>query len=222
MKATMVISAALALAATAAVARGWEGDFVPREPAVKQSGHYEWSWDGRDDLGLEAPATLRYTPEGSPRIVITGPDDLLAHVQVGQGRIRVDRDWHYSGNDRLVVTVTGVTVHNIALAGSGRASLEKLDLDHLNLSVAGSGTVTGDGQVGNANVSLAGSGAARLSRLQARNANIHISGSGEVDLTPRYDANVSITGSGIVHMTAMPGHLNQSIRGSGGVRTGAR
>src|SRR5476651_53130 len=89
--------ALLALAASSALARDWNDDFVPRDPAVKQPGHYEWSWDGKDGLSLEAPVTLHYTPGGSPRIVATGPDEMLAHLQVGQGHIRVDRDWHYSG-----------------------------------------------------------------------------------------------------------------------------
>jgi hypothetical protein len=219
MKAVAMMSMALlALAATAALGRDWDDNFVPRDPAVKQPGHYEWTWDGKDSLGIEAPVNLHYTQAGSPRIVITGPDELLAHVQVGQGRIRTDQDWHYSGREHLQVTVTGVTVHNIALSGSGQASLEKLDLDHLNLAISGSGMLTGDGHVEHANLSLSGSGNADLSHLSASTANIHISGSGKARLTPHDSANVAVSGSGIVWMSARPAHLNQSISGSGGVR----
>jgi hypothetical protein len=213
-----IAMAALALAATAAVGRDWDDNFVPREPAVKQAGHYEWVWDGADSLGIQAPVRVRYTPAGTPRIVATGPDELLAHLQVGQGRIRVDRDWHYSGRDRIQVTVTGVTVHNIALSGSGQASLEKLDLDHLNLAISGSGSVRGDGRSDSVNLAVSGSGNADLANLAARSANIHISGSGRVNLTPSDSANIAVSGSGIVRMTARPPHLSQKITGSGGVR----
>lgn len=217
---TMIAMTVLALAATTAFAHGWDDDFIPRDPVVKQSGHYEWQWDGKDSLALQAPATMHYMPAGSPRIVVTGPDDLLAHVQVGQGRIRVDRDYHYSGHDRLQVTVTGVTVHNIALSGSGQADLEKLDLDHLNLAISGSGSLRGDGRADTVNLSVSGSGNADLANLAARTANIHISGSGRVNLTPRDSAALAVSGSGIVRMTARPPHLSQAVTGSGGVRIG--
>lgn len=217
---TMIAMTVLALAATTAFAHGWDDDFIPRDPVVKQSGHYEWQWDGKDSLALQAPATMHYMPAGSPRIVVTGPDDLLAHVQVGQGRIRVDRDYHYSGHDRLQVTVTGVTVHNIALSGSGQADLEKLDLDHLNLAISGSGSVRGDGRSDSINLAVSGSGNAELGRLETRSANIHISGSGRVDLSPRDSVNIATSGSGIVRMAARPAHFTQHVSGSGGARIG--
>jgi hypothetical protein len=217
---TVIAMTVLALAATAALARGWDDDFVPREPVVKQSGHYEWQWDGDDSLGIQAPVSVRYTPAGPPRIVATGPDELLAHLQVGQGRIRVDRDWHYSGRDRVQVTVTGVTVHNIALSGSGQADLAKLDLDRLNLAISGSGSVRGDGRSDTVNLAVSGSGNADLAKLETRSANVHISGSGRVDLTPRDSANIATSGSGIVRMAKRPAHLTQHISGSGGARIG--
>ena len=219
MKAVMAISGMmLALVASAAFARGWDGDFTAREPSVKQSGHYEWSWDGKDSLSLEAPVSLHYTPGGAPRIVATGPEELLAHLRVGQGRIRVDDNWHYSGPGRVEVTVTGVTVNSISLSGSGRATLEKLDLDRLNLSISGSGSVKGDGRSDQVSLSISGSGNADLAALTARTASVHISGSGKVDLTPRESASVSVSGSGIMRMTAKPAHYTQSVSGSGGIR----
>jgi hypothetical protein len=208
----------LALAATTAFARDGDDNFVPREPSLKQSGHYEWNWDGKDGLSLEAPVSLRYTPGGSPRIVATGPDDMLAHLRIGQGRIRVDDDWHYSGRDRIEVTVTGVTVHNIALSGSGQAKLEKLDLDRLNLAISGSGSVKGDGRSDRVNLSISGSGNADLANLTTRSANIHISGSGNVKLSPRDEANIATSGSGTVRMAARPAHFTQALSGSGGAR----
>lgn len=218
MKAIVAISglALLAVAVTGAFAR--DDDFIPRDPVVKQPGHYEWSWDGKDSLGIQSPVDVRYTPAGSPRIVATGPEELLAHLQVGQGHIRVDRDWHYSGRDRIEVTVTGVTVHNIALSGSGSATLEKLALDHLNLAISGSGSVKGDGRSDSVNLAVSGSGNADLANLSVRNANIHISGSGNVKLSPRDEANVATSGSGTVRMAARPAHFTQAVSGSGGAR----
>lgn len=221
---TMLAMTCVALlgVAGAALGRGWDDDFVPREPAAKQPGRYEWSWDGKDGLSLEAPFTLHYSPAGAPRIVATGPDELLAHLQVGQGRIRVDRDWRYSGRERITVTVTGVTVHNIALSGTGHADFENVDLDSLHLALSGSGGVTGGGRADHLDLAMSGSGDADLSGLAVRDANIHLSGSGNVRVSPGGAVNLAASGSGIVRMARQPARINQSVSGSGGVRIDGR
>jgi len=211
-------AALLALAVGAAVARdeNWG-----READVKQPGQYEWRWDGGDKLTIGIPASVRYTPEGAPRIVITGPDELLSHIRLDKGGLGIkENNWRYRGVGAQV-TITGVTVHEITLAGSGRIALEKLNLDRLRLTVAGSGAMTGEGRADQLDVTVAGSGSSDLSRLSVRRANIDIAGSGRVSVTPRDEANLSVTGSGTVVMTSRPPRLTQSIVGSGGVRVGA-
>ena len=42
-----------------AMARGWD-DFAPQEPSLKQSGHWEWAWDGDD--GVTAESQIRSVP----------------------------------------------------------------------------------------------------------------------------------------------------------------
>jgi hypothetical protein len=220
MKTVLAITglAFLVLAATGAFARDGDDDFAARAPVVKQPGRYEWNWDGGDSLTLAIPAATRYTPGGSPRIVIIASEDFLSHVRVGDGRIRMARGWRNESGERAQVAITGVTVHNITLAGSGRVTLEKLDLGRLRLTLAGSGALSGEGRVDQLDLNVAGSGDSDLSRLTVRRANIHIAGSGNVKLTPRDEAHLSVAGSGTVHMAARPPRLSQSIVGSGGVR----
>ncbi|HEX2762101.1 MAG TPA: DUF2807 domain-containing protein [Rhizomicrobium sp.] len=205
----------------AADARGRDNDgFIARDPVVNQPGRWEWAWDGNDGLSLEAPVTLHYRAGGPPRIIATGPDEILKHLRIGQGHIWADDDWHFLRGDAVTVTVTGVTVHKIALAGSGTATAEGLDLDHLRLSLAGSGALTASGRADQVDVSIAGSGAAQLEHLAAQRANITIAGSGDVMLSPREEAHVSITGSGAVHMASRPPSYTEKMVGSGAVRFG--
>lgn len=194
--------------------------FIPRQPALVQPGHREWTWDGGDSLSVEAPVTMHYSADGPARIVATGPDEMLEHLRIGQGHIRADDDWHFRDGGRVTVTVTGVTVHRIALAGSGNATLDGLKLDRLRLLLAGSGSVTGTGRADWVELSIAGSGAADLAHLSARRADITIAGSGDVALSPREEARVTITGSGAVHMAARPIRFTQKVVGSGNVRFG--
>lgn len=200
-----------------AQARSWN-DFTPRDPSLKQSGHWEWDWDGSDALGISlVGAKVRYVPTLPARIVITGPDEALERVRVGQGQIR------WCDNCRAIrgleVIVSGMTLHNVALAGADiDIQLGRLNQDRLSLSLSGTGEIGAAGRIDRLDASISGAGDIKMAEASVRRANIHIAGSGDVAVNPREEANVSVAGSGKVRMTAMPARLNQSIVGSGGVR----
>jgi hypothetical protein len=209
-----LVSLALAVPA---IARSWD-DFTPREPSLKQTGHWEWAWDGHDGLAIGlVGAKVHYNPAGPARIVITGPDEALARVRVGQGEIRWCDDCRAIRG--LDVTVSGVTLHNVALHGADVSiHLGRLDQDRLNLVIAGTGQIDASGRIDQVKLAIAGAGNIEMSGAAVRKADISITGSGDVTVTPRESANVNVTGSGRVRMTAMPARLNQSVMGSGGVR----
>ena len=199
------------------LARSWD-DFTPREPSLKQSGHWEWTWDGNDGLGVSVAATVHYVASGPARITVTGPEDLLEKLRVGQGQIRWCEDCRIRGG-KLDITVSGVTLHNVALhGGGGDIQMGRLDQDRLRMAISGSGRMSAGGRIDQLDLAISGSGDASLGDASVRRANIHISGSGDVDVTPRDEANVHVSGSGNIRMKAMPARLNQKVSGSGGVR----
>jgi len=202
---------------TPAQARGWD-DFTPREPSLKQSGHWEWAWDGSDGLGVSlVGAKVRYVPTLPARIVITGPDEALERVRVGQGQIRWCDDCRAIRG--LEVIVSGVPLHNVELHGADiDIQLGQLNQDRLNLSISGTGEIDAGGRIDRVEASIAGSGNIQMGGATVQRANVHIAGSGDVTVSPRDEANVSVAGSGRVRMAAMPARLDQSVTGSGGVR----
>jgi hypothetical protein len=207
----------LLLLTASAQARSWN-DFTPRDPSLKQSGHWEWDWDGSDGLGISlVGAKVRYVPTLPARIVITGPDEALERVRVGQGQIR------WCDNCRAIkgleVIVSGVTLHNVALNGADiDIQLGRLNQDRLSLALSGTGEIGAAGRIDRLDASISGSGNIQMAEATVRRANVHIAGSGDVAVNPKDEANVSVAGSGRVRMTAMPARLNQSVTGSGGVR----
>jgi hypothetical protein len=212
-----VAALTLGLLSVGAVARDWNG-FTPREPSLKQPGHQEWTWDGSDGLGVAVSGVVHYQRGGPARISISGPDEILQQVRVGQGQIRYCDDCRVPRTP-LDITVSGVPLRRVSLAGSGGdIQLGRLDQDELKLSIAGTGRVSAEGRIDTVHLSIAGSGNANLEKVAARRANIHIAGSGDVALTPRDEANIHVAGSGNVRMTAPPARLNQHITGSGGMR----
>jgi len=132
--------------AVPALARSWD-DFTPQDPSLKQSGHWEWAWDGEDNLGVNVGATVHYVAGGPARIVATGPDALLEKLRVGQGEIRWCEDCSIRGG-RLDITVSGVTLHKVALhGGGGDIQLGRLDQDRLRLAISGAHpSAAGNGQ----------------------------------------------------------------------------
>lgn len=206
----------LSLSVAGANAKDWDG-FTPREPSAKQPGRWEWAWDGTDGLGVGIGAIVRYVPTGPARIVITGPEESLEQLEVGQGRIR----WCNTcrGSRNLEVTVSGVTLRNVAVHGAGGdVQLGRLDQDRLNLAISGTGRASAEGRIERVDLAISGSGDADLGRAAVQRANIHISGSGNAAISPREEANVRVSGSGNVRMASSPPRLHQSVSGSGGVR----
>ena len=224
-----------------AQARSWDG-FTPREPSLKQSGHWEWAWDGNNGLGIEVPATVHYVPTGPARIVITGPDDMLEQLAVGQGHIRARCDDCHFGRHMLDITVSGVTLRDVALSGPGEIALGRLDQDRLNLVISGSGSVSTEGRIDRMELVVSGSGNAKLGKMAMQQADIHVSGSGWVGAEGRIDrvelaisgsgkaqlggvavrqASIHISGSGNAMMTPRE-MASVSIAGSGVVRMAAK
>jgi len=189
------------LCAPQAQARGFE-DFTPRDPSLKQSGHWEWAWDGSDALSVGAPATVHYVPGGPARITVNGPDDILEHLRVGQGQIRMecDYDCHFNGR-KLDITVSGVALNAVGLAGSGEILLGRLNQDRLKLDVSGSGRASAEGRIDRMDLSISGSGSARLGEVAMQQAAIRISGSGQVSARGRMDqVDLTISGSGAAQL----------------------
>jgi hypothetical protein len=93
--------------------------------------------------------------------------------------------------------------------------LENLDEERVEISIAGSGSVTATGAVERLSLSIAGSGDADLGGLSVRDMEIAIAGSGDVIASPRDSLEVSIAGSGDVDLLTNPADIETSIMGSG-------
>jgi Putative auto-transporter adhesin, head GIN domain len=203
------------VAGTAAMARNWDGDAA--QPGVDQPGHKEWAWDGDKHLSVGVPSVLHYQRGGAPRIVITGPEEVLRRLHVGGGHIELDHDWswHSGGDDRVDITVSGVPLDHISLGGSGQMLLGHLDQDAMDIDIGGSGTASADGHVGHLKVVIGGSGKIDFAQVASADARITIAGSGNVVVAPKDEANVTITGSGEVRMQTRPTHMHSVVMGSG-------
>ncbi len=206
------------LVALPAIARPW--GFTPQKPVVDEPGRKEWTWNGQRSLSLGVPAVVRYQRSGPARIVITGPQDALNRVVVGEGHIARDDDgwrWSFGSDETLQVTVSGVPLDRVSVGGSGKIFLGRLDQDRMEATIGGSGTITAEGRVDRVELKIGGSGRIDFGQVASKEAEIRIGGSGNIDVAPRDRAEVRIGGSGDVRMAVRPAHLSARAAGSGRV-----
>ena len=193
-------------------------DFEGNAPAVKTADRVEWAWDGGDKAEIAVPATVHYQASGTPRVIVRGPADLIDRVRFQDGELKMQ--WKLFGDnenngERLDVTITGVELRQVGLAGRVDMDMGEIHQDELQLSIAGSGRFDASGSADNLSLHVAGSGDYRLGKLAARSVRVDIAGSGHVDTTSPQSARVSIVGSGEVHFVAMPADISTNIIGSG-------
>ena len=215
---SFVLAAGLLISASAfGVALG--DDFEGKTPAVKTATQVEWVWDGGDKAEIAVPATVHYQASGTPRVIVKGPADLIDRVRFQDGELKMQ--WRLFGDndnnkgERLDVTITGVKLRQVGLAGRVDMDMGEIHQPELQLSIAGRGSLNASGSADNLMLHIAGSGDYNLGKLAAKTVKVDIAGSGHVESTSPQSARVSIVGSGEVHFTAMPQDISTNIIGSG-------
>jgi hypothetical protein len=195
---------------------------------VDRPGHREFAWDGGKSLSVGGAMTVRVRKDGAPRVVVTGPDELVNRVYLSRGRLGVENNNWWGGNfswnnRRLEVEITGVAPNEVSVSGSSQVTLaDPVRERDFEVHISGSGSVNASGQVEQLDVHVSGSGNARLAALEARRGDLSVSGSGRVDVEAVEEAEVGISGSGQVRINGRPRALAQSISGSGQLTAGGQ
>ena len=175
------------------------------------------AWSGGDALAVSVPAEITYVQGPTASLVIDGPESLLKHVVVRDGRIELEPGV-YDG-DRLRIRLTAPDVRRFELDGDQALTIQAYDHDQLDLVINGSGSITGAGKATRVALNISGSGSADLTAMAMDAAQVDISGSGDAVLGPKASAKVDISGDGDVKLTTNPPVLQTDISGSGHVGT---
>jgi hypothetical protein len=169
------------------------------------------AWSG-DSIDIALPATVR-SGEG-PDIVVRGPAEVIGHVEQRGGRLMLNCRWHASSRD-IEIILPAKPMQRVAISGSGKVVLEKVNQPELRLVISGSGSVAAQGTVDRLSLVISGAGKARLGELSTKQLTVEVSGSGNVEAAPTDEADIRISGSGKVNLLTRPARLNSKISGSG-------
>lgn len=194
-------------------------------------------WAGGASVAIHVPGTVSYQPGSLYSARATGPQALLEHLRVNDGRLEFDESID-SCDAKLNVFLTGPAVRHWGVAGSGDLLLSQLNQDDLDLDVEGSGSATVSGHVRHTRADIRGSGNMDLNSLEQTSIDLDIAGSGSASAVGRAEvvtaslsgsgdarfgrlnvknAKVRITGSGNADIAA-ENSVDIKIQGSGSVR----
>jgi hypothetical protein len=208
----------LALAIALTVPAGFAAAQEMR-PTVDRPGHREFAWQG-DRLGVSGSMRVNVRRDGAPRVVVTGPAELVERVTLRDGRLGMENTYNnwwrnWGPNDRIEVEISGAALNEVSVSGSGQVRLGTLRQSDLEVTVSGSGSIYADGQVTRLDARVSGSGSARLEGMRTQDGRFGVSGSGSITLAAAERADASVSGSGTIRITDRPRDLSHSVSGSG-------
>lgn len=174
----------------------------------------ELQWNGDDTVTINVPATIHYRPDNGPVLRASGPNAMMSHLRVRDGRVELDCRIYGTGRE-LDLVLPGRAFDSFTLNGTGHLVLENLKQTQLNVSLRGDADVRATGVADDLTLTIAGSGDADMGQLAVQSSRVRIAGSGKAALAPRDSADIFIAGDGEIRFLEQPRHLQTHIAGSG-------
>jgi len=171
------------------------------------------AWDGSKDVAIAVPSKVRWKRGEGSDIRLRGSEDDLARIRLDHGTLRVCGDV----DDKIEIVLPGVAFRKVTLAGAGEISMEDIDQDELDLTIAGAGRMKADGRTDDVKLTIAGAGEAQIGKLTAKRIDVNIMGAGEAVISATDDADVTIMGAGNVDLLTRPARHDFDVFGAGDI-----
>ncbi len=218
---TICIALSALLMGCQASAQGWFG-----QKTIKESKNYVTKEINVEDftrINLVGSPTVTYTQQaGKPTVTIYTSDNIAEaldiHVKDATLYVGFKKNLRVSYK-KLDIRVSSPRLEGVNIAGSGEVHLpDGLDTGDLQLSVAGSGDLTGRGiQCDGLQATVAGSGDLHLADIRCVQATASVAGSGDLSLKDIlcHSVEASVAGSGDLVLSGTTDRANYHVSGSG-------
>lgn len=173
-------------------------------------------------ITVEAGIDLSYRPGDRCQARLVGDSNLLGLIltEVSGAHLRIEVSRSLQSEGPLRVEVQSPDLEELAVSGSGNATLSGVNSSKLRIEVGGSGNVQADGRVGALEISAAGSGNLDLAKLKAEEARIDIAGAADAKVYAARKLQVDVSGAGNVTYYGRPAQVVIDISGAGDVTPG--
>ena len=156
-------------------------------------------------------------------VVVRADDNLLDRVttEVQSGKLLIaNTPGSFTTKSPMSVEVDVPTLDAVTLSGSGNIVVSGIDAESLEVTLPGSGTLTGEGTATRLDVTVGGSGIAQFTRLVANDVRAVVSGSGSIFVTATKSLDGSVSGSGAILYSGSPQDVTKNVTGSGAITGG--
>lgn len=151
-------------------------------------------------------------------VVVSADENLLDRVttKVRSGRLVIaNTPGSLTTKSPMSVEVGVPTLKALTLTGSGNIVVDGIEAGSLEVTLPGSGTLTGSGTATRLDVTVGGSGTVQFTQLVANDVRAVVSGSGSIFVTATKALDASVSGSGAILYTGNPQDVTRNITGTG-------
>lgn len=176
-------------------------------------------------IGLSISAEVHLKQGPKQKVTIKAQKNIIdvlnKEIRGGNWKIGLEKNASLKNHDGIDIYITIPAFEKLSIAGSGSITGEGKfnNADDLEISIAGSGDVRLDGAGKDLAVSIAGSGDVDLANFEVENCEVSIAGSGDCEVNVIGQLKVSIAGSGDVKYKGKPAKVQSKVAGSGDVRS---
>ena len=153
-------------------------------------------------------------------VLVKADDNLLDRVttDVQSGKLVIaNTPGSLTTKSPMSVEVDVPTLDALTLTGSGNIVVNGIEAESLEVTLPGSGTLTGSGSATRLDVTVSGSGTVQFTRLVANDVRAVVSGSGSIFVTATKTVDASVSGSGAVLYAGNPQDVTKSVTGTGAI-----
>ena len=172
----------------------------------------------RVELGGSNNVVIRVGVKQS--VVVRADDNLLDRVttEVQSGELVIaNTPGSFTTKSPMSVEVTVPALTALTLAGSGNIAVSGIEAKSFEVTLPGSGTLTGSGTATRLDATVGGSGVVQFTRLVAKDVRAVVSGSGSIFVTATDTLDASVSGSGAILYAGSPQDVTKSVTGSGAI-----
>jgi Putative auto-transporter adhesin, head GIN domain len=153
-------------------------------------------------------------------VVVRADDNLVDRVttEVQSGKLVIaTTPGSLTTKSPMSVEVALPTLTGLALTGNGNIAVDGIDAESLEVSLPGSGTITGSGSATRLDVTVGGAGTVQFTRLVADVVRASVSRSGSIFVTATRSLDASVSGSGAILYAGNPQDVTKNVTGTGAI-----
>jgi Putative auto-transporter adhesin, head GIN domain len=168
---------------------------------------------------LAGAADVTMDVGGDQRVVVHADDNLLPLIttEVENGMLVISQTEPFDAATPTRVEVTAPSLDTLRLSGAGDLTMEGSDLERLDVSLTGAGTLRCSGSVERLDLMLSGAGDLELEGFVASDVRAMLSGAGNIVVNATRSLDAKVSGVGTISYAGDPAEVKRAVMGPGAI-----